>query len=175
MKLYHYVKKGSSVLRDGLCSFAKSPCVNTRYYLKRSGSDDQDEIAAWMESCFSGRSRGIRFFTETIQPHDKALHALGDFVAECDLFSVDIQQLDKDGLVEAVYVSPPIKVSQDNGKYYGCDEELIQLNSINDIDFSPIDWSVCDDESGRRFAFVRYYLIIIKDGVIPPCYICREN
>lgn len=177
MKLYHYVRKGNSVLTDGLCSFATSPNVNPRDYRLRCGSEDRDDIIAWMESCFSGRSRGIRFFTETIKPHDKAQFVLGEFVKNRDLFSIDIQQLADDGLVEGVYVSPSVMTSP----YYaflaqkGCDELLIKLDSVRDIDFSPIDWSVCDDEQGRRFAFVRYYLIIVKGGVIPPRYICREH
>lgn len=130
-----------------------------------------------MERCFFGRSRGIRFFTETIKPHDKALFVLGEFVKNCDLFSIDILQLAHDGFVEGVYVSPSVMASPYSASLTtkGCDEELIKLDSVYDIDFSPIDWSICDDELGRPFAFVRYYLIIIKGGVIPPRYICQER
>ena len=45
------------------------------------------------------------------------------------------------------------------------------LNGIDDIDYSPIDWSVCDDKLHRRFAYVRYYLIVVKGGVIEPKYL----
>ena len=56
-----------------------------------------------------------------------------------------------------------------------CDEIWIKLkNGIKDIDYSPIDWSVCDDELGRRFAYVRYYLIVLKDGCIPPQYLTLD-
>ena len=178
MKLYHYSKKGNSVLQDGLLSFATSPNVNTRDYLKRMGSENKEEITKWLESCFEGRSRGIRFFTESIKWHDKALYVLKKFIDNCDLFSVDIDLLEKDGLIDAIYVSPSLLDSEDydgDPKYkLGCDEELIKLNSINDIDWSPIDWSICDDETGRRFAFVRYYLIIVKGGIIPPKYLTIE-
>lgn len=131
-----------------------------------------------MENCFKGRSNGIRFFTETIKWHDKALSVLKSFIDRCDVFSVDINLLEKDGLVDAVYLSPSFSDNPDydgNPKYkWGCDEELIKLNSVS-IDFSPIDWSICDDETGRRFAFVRYYLIVIKDGMIPPKYLSLES
>lgn len=177
MKLYHYAKKENTIMKDGLLSFAKSSNVNTRDYLKRTGSEDKAEIIAWMENCFKGRSRGIRFFTEKIRWHNKALLVLKSFIDKCDLFSIDINQLVQDGLVDAIYVSPSLLNSpdyDDNPKYkWGCDEELIKLNSVRDIDFSPIDWSICDDKTGRRFAFVRYYLIIIKNGIIPPEYITK--
>ena len=49
------------------------------------------------------------------------------------------------------------------------------LISVKDIDFSPVDWSICNDKLGRRFAYVRYYLLVIKDGLIPPEYITTEK
>ena len=33
------------------------------------------------------------------------------------------------------------------------------------------DLVLCDDELDRRFAYVRYYLIVVKGGVIPPKYL----
>ena len=42
---------------------------------------------------------------------------------------------------------------------------------LNDISQEPVDYSVCDDESGRRFAFLPMYLLVMKDGVIPPKYL----
>ncbi len=51
------------------------------------------------------------------------------------------------------------------------DEVLYQLSDLTEIDFTPNDYSVLDDEKGWRFAFIRYYLIVVKDGVIPPKYI----
>ena len=87
------------------------------------------------------------------------------------MFEIDIEALAKDGLLEAVYVSPPVTDFPEIKEYPGIDEILQKLNSITDIDFSPIDWSVCDDATHKRFAFVRYYLLIIKGGIIPPQYI----
>jgi len=53
------------------------------------------------------------------------------------------------------------------------DEILKKLNGISEIDYTPVDWSVCDDKLERRFAWVRYYLIVVKNGVIPPKYITK--
>ncbi|MBQ8436012.1 MAG: hypothetical protein IJX20_00005, partial [Alphaproteobacteria bacterium] len=55
------------------------------------------------------------------------------------------------------------------------DERLVKLSSIRDIDTSAVDWSVCDEKLGLRFSVVPYYLLIIKDGIIPPEYITKEN
>ena len=48
-----------------------------------------------------------------------------------------------------------------------------RLSSINDVDTSPVDWSVCNEKLGLRFSVVPYYLIVIKDGIIPPKYITK--
>ncbi len=171
MQLYHYAKKGNTVLSKGILSFAANPKADLHYYQKRSCATTHQGIVAWMESCFAGRSRGIRCFSEPIAWTNKSLHCLKDFVDECDMFAIDIDALKKDGLIEAVYVSPPISDFPEIKEKPGMDEILLKLNSVNDIDFSAVDWSVCDDATGKRFAFVRYYLLIIKDGIIPPKYI----
>ena len=62
MILYHYVPKKSNVLKEGLLSFANNPKADINYYVKRSGKTTKSEIVDWMESCFNGRSRGIRHF-----------------------------------------------------------------------------------------------------------------
>ena len=172
MKLYHYVTKGNNVLEKGLLSFANNPNANLRHYFKRTGGKTtHKEICEWMESCFVGRSRAIRGFSEPIQWTERSIHCLKDFIDNADKFEIDISAMDKDGLIEAVYVSPSILDFPDVTEEKGMDEILQKLNSINDIDYSPIDWSVCDDELGRRFAYVRYYLIVVKGGVIPPKYL----
>ena len=181
MKLYHYAKKENTILQDGLLSFSKSNLFNINDYNKRiDGLKNKEDVIAWMESCFAGRSRGIRFFTETIKWHDEAIDVLKNFVDNRFLYSIDLDKVAKDGLIETVYVSPPLYEHpdyQENDAHFrwGCDEIYIKLNSINDIDFSPVDWTFCNDKLGHRFAFVRYYLLIIKDGIILPKYVRLEN
>lgn len=172
MKLYHYVTKGNDVLQKGLFSLAKNPNANLKHYFKRTGGKTtHKEICQWMESCFAGRSRAIRAFSEPIKWSEKSIHCLKDFIDNADRFEIDISAMDKDGLIEAVYVSPSILDFPDITEEKGMDEILQKLNGIQDIDYSPIDWSVCDDELGRRFAYVRYYLIVVKEGLIPPKYL----
>jgi len=175
MKLYHYIAKPNTALNEGILSFAKNLNADLRYYFKRSGETTHDGIVKWMESCFEGRSRGVRVFSEPIQWTDKSINMFKPFIENADLFSIDLDALAKDGLIEAVYVSPAIKPNLDKDFPQGVDERLVKLNSIYDIDTSAVDWSVCDEKLGLRFSVVPYYLIVIKGGVIPPKYIRKEN
>lgn len=176
MKLYHYVTKGNDVLEKGLLSFAANPNADLHYYHKRTGGKaTHQEIVAWMDSCFEGRSRAIRGFSEPLQWTDKSVKLIKAFVDTADKFSIDISALDHDGLLEAIYVSPAMQINDINNIPYDVDEVLVKLNSINEIDYSPIDWSVCNDDLGLRFSVIPYYLIVIKGGIIPPRYITKEN
>lgn len=176
MKLYHYVTKGNDVLQKGLLSFANNPNADLHYYFKRTGGKTtHKDICDWMENCYNGRSRAIRGFSEPIQWTERSIHCLKDFIDNADKFEIDISALDKDGLIEAVYVSPSVLDIPNINEQKVCDEIWIKLkNGIKDIDYSPIDWSVCDDKFGRRFAYVRYYLIVLKDGCIPPQYLTLD-
>lgn len=171
MKLYHYVLRPNNVLKEGILSFANKKNADLSYYVRRSGKTTHEEICAWMERCFKGRSRGIRFFSEPIQWTNKSIHVLKDFIDQADLFEIDIEMMAQDGLIEAVYESPSILNRSEAMKAQVQDELLEKINGIENIDFSPIDWSMCDDALGRRFAFVRYYLLVIRGGIIQPKYL----
>ncbi len=173
MKLYHYISKGNSALEDGIFSFANNPQAELSYYYKRSGTDTHRGIVQWMESCFSGRSRGIRAFTEPIQWTENSL-CLKKFIENADMFAIDLEALKRDNLLEAVYVSPPVSEVPGISEQNTFDEILFKLNDTDEISTSPVDWNACNDKLGRRFAYVRYYLIIIKGGIIPPQYITKE-
>lgn len=174
MKLYHYITKGNSALTEGILSFAQNPCADINYYIKRSGATTHQDIVKWLESCFKGRSRGIRGFTEPIKWHKDCLN-LKNFIKNADLFSIDVAALSKDKLLDAIYISPSVMDFPEIKEKQNCDELLQQIPDISYIDYSPIDWTICNDKLGRRFAFVRYYLMIIKDGIIPPQYITLEK
>lgn len=174
MKLYHYVLRPNDVLKKGLYSFSAHKNADLSYYIKRSNAKTHDEVCQWMESCFEGRSRGVRAFTEPIKYTKNSIHCLKDFADKCDLFEIDVESLNKDGLIEAVYVSPSVLELQHFNKNI-VDEILYKINGVEKIDFSPIDWSVCDDKLQRRFAFVRYYLLIIKGGIIDAKYLKKIN
>ena len=175
MKLYHYITKGNDALEKGILSFANNPNADLHYYDDRTGGKTtHKEICEWMEKCFAGRSRAVRAFSEPIQWTEHSIHCLKDFIDNADKFEIDISAMNEDGLIEAVYVSPSILDIPNIKEKYGMDEVLEKLKGIDDIDYTPIDWSVCDDEQGRRFAWVRYYMLIIKGGVIPPKYLKKE-
>ena len=93
------------------------------------------------------------------------------FTENADLFAIDVVALENDGLLEAVYLSPALRPDLDKKLLQDVDEVWVKLNSLDDIDLSPVDWSVCDESLGLRFAVVPYYLLIIKGGTIPPKYI----
>ena len=167
MKLYHYVTKGSDVLKTGLFSFSKSPNVDLNYYIKRSGCKTQAEISEWMEKCFKGRSRGIRLLIEPLQ-YTERTPKIKEFIESADLLEIDVSDLEKDGLIEAIYVSPSVLEKEPENKN---DEALFKVSDLAEIDFTPNDYTILDDEKGWRFAFMRYYLFVMKDGVIPAKYI----
>lgn len=172
MKLYHYITKGNNALTAGILSLAKNPNADLSYYYDRSGGKTTHaEICQWMDSCFEGRSRAIRGFSEPIKWTERSVKCLKGFIDKADCYSIDVSALDRDGLIEAVYVSPSVLEVPGLTEQQNCDEVLQKLGGVDEIDFSPIDWSICDDELGRRFAYVRYYLLVIKGGVIAPKYI----
>lgn len=174
MKLYHYIAKGNDAQEKGILSFANNQKADLSYYFKRSGGKKtHKEICEWMESCFAGRSRAIRAFSEPIQWTERSIYCLKNFVDNADMFEIDISAMDKDGFIEDVYVSPSILDFPNIKEEQGMDEILKKLNGISEIDYTPVDWSVCDDKLERRFAWVRYYLIVVKNGVIPPKYITK--
>lgn len=175
MKLFHYVARPNTVLEDGLLSLAKNPNADLRYYHKRTGATTHEDIVKWFENCFEGRSRAIRGFSEPIMWTEKSINMFKPFIENADMFSIDLDALEKDGLIDAVYISPAIRPDLDKDLPQDVDERLVKLNSIRDIDTSPVDWSVCDEAKGLRFSVVPYYLIIIKDGVIPPKYLTKEG
>ncbi len=173
MKLYHYIAKPNTALEEGILSFANNPNADLRYYFKRSNETTHEGIVKWMENCFEGRSRGIRGFSEPVKWTNDSL-SLKDFIDNADMYSIDLEALDKDGLLEAIYISPSVADCPTLKEQWECDELLIKLYDYKDISVRPIDWSVYNDELGRRFAYVPYYIIVIKGGVIPPKYITKE-
>ena len=178
MKLYHYVTKGNNVMDVGLLSISKNPNTDISYYLKRSGTKTHKGVCVWMEKCFKGRSRAIRFFTTPLEWTKNSLR-IKELIDACDLFELNLTALEKDGLIEAIYVNPSIfdghyfsvKEREKHGRG-GADEPLIKLKSIKDIDYKYHQtWDMCDDSRGIRMACLQYYVLVIKGGVVPPKYL----
>ncbi len=175
MKLYHYVAKPNDVLENGLLSFATNPNADISYYIKHSGCDNQKDIINWMENCFDGRSRGIRGFSEPIQYHAKSEKLFKNFIDNSEMFSFDLKSLEKDKLIEAIYVSPNYITDEYKDKINLNDEYRIKLNSIDEVGSYEVDWSLCDYEKGLRFSVIPYYIVVIKGGIIKPKYLTKEK
>lgn len=165
MKLYHYAPIDHTVMRDGLLSVSNNP-LGLKSYFKRAGSENKDEVILWLEQTFDGRSRAISCLTEPIkwQGNDPVLKA---FVERSVLFSFELDDLLKDGLVEAVWC-------KEGSSACGFDERFLKVRP-DDIDASPLLWEKCDSAKGLLFGAVRHYLVVVKDGMIEPKYLKQEK
>jgi len=164
MKLYHYAPKVNTVKEKGLLSISKGP-RDLRAYAHRAGSENKDEIMAWLDKTFAGRSRAISCLTEPIkwQGNDAVLKAIVDRSA---LFSFELNDLIKAGLVESIWC----KNGSDAGGY---NEKFFEVKP-EDIDLSPLTWEKVDAAKDLLYAVVRHYLIVLKDGYIPPKFLTLE-
>lgn len=113
--------------------------------------------------------------SEPIQWTNKSEKMFKHLVESSVLFSIDIDALEKDGLIEAVYVSLAITPNINDNLLQDCDEVLIKLNSVQEISCEPVNWDTCDEKLGLRFSVIHYYLTVMKNGIIPPKYINLEK
>ena len=164
MRLYHYAPKVNTVKEKGLLSISKGP-RDLRAYAHRAGSENRDEIMAWLDKTFAGRSRAISCLTEPIkwQGNDAVLKAIVDRSA---LFSFELDYLIKAGLLESIWC----KNGSDAGGY---NEKFFEVKP-EEIDLSPLTWEKVDAAKDLLYAVVRHYLIVLKDGYIPPQYLTLE-
>lgn len=165
MKLYHYAPLINTVLSEGLLSVSKSN-KDLKCYAHRAGSEKRKEIFAWLDKTFPGRSKSVSCLTEPIkwQGNDPMLKEIVDKSA---LFSFELDDLIKDGIVEAIYC----KSGSEAGGY----NETFQLVQPQDINVSPLTWEKCDKQKGLLFGVIRHYLLVLKNGLIPPEYIKLES
>jgi hypothetical protein len=165
MKLYHYAPKVNTVKEQGLLSISKGP-RDLRAYAHRAGSENREDIMAWLDKTFAGRSRAISCLTEPIkwQGNDAVLKAI---VERSALFSFELNDLIKAGIVEAIWCK--------NGSDAGGYNEKFYLVKPEDIDLSPLTWEKVDAAKDLLYAVVRHYLIVLKDGCIPPQYLTLEG
>ena len=165
MRLYHYAPKVNTVKEKGLLSISKGP-RDLRAYAHRAGTQNRDEIMAWLDKTFAGRSRAISCLTEPIkwQGNDAVLKAIVDRSA---LFSFELEDLLKAGLVESIWC----KNGSDAGGY---NEKFFEVKP-EEIELSPLTWEKVDAAKDLLYAVVRHYLIVLKDGYIPPEFLREEQ
>ena len=165
MKLYHYAPKKNTVMKDGLFSISKID-RNLKPYIHRAGSKNKEEILRWLESTFYGRTRSVSCLTETIKYKNND-PTLKKIIKASELFSFDLDELIKDGLVESIWC-------KNGSNPDGCNENFYQVTPC-EIDFSPLEWHKVDVSKNLLYAIIRHYLIVLKDGYIPPKYIKKEG
>ena len=167
MKLYHYAPKENTLLKDGLLSISKvEKSYSLKAYAHRAGSENRSDIIAWLDKTFDGRSRAISCLTEQIkwQGNDEVLKKIVDGTV---LFSFDLEELIKAGLVESIWCKNGSDPDGYNEKFYQVTPE--------EIDFSPLSWEKVDVSKGLLYAVVRHYMIVLKNGCIPPEFLTLEK
>ena len=164
LKMYHYARLGNTILKDGLLGIKESG-RSLRPYAHRAGTDEPEKIYEWLDSTFKGRSNSISCLTEKIiwKGNDNILKSIVD---GCELFSFDLEQLVQDGIVTAIWC----KCGSDAGGY----NEKFEKVELEEVDCSPLTWEKCDSSKDLLFATVRHYMLVLKDGFIPPKYITLE-
>ncbi|MBR1778725.1 MAG: hypothetical protein IJ752_09130 [Alphaproteobacteria bacterium] len=154
--LYSYILKPNDVLINGL----KAPVLLDEraqsHYAVRAGSSKKAEIIAYLETVFPGRSRAVSCLTERISDSDSRKLQGFKNLRDCYVFSSDIMQNPE--IVEAVW-------RVENGSFKQAEE----------IDFSPLVWENIRDDDDVFFAKIRHYMLILKQGYIPPEYIKRAS
>ncbi len=165
MKLYHYAPKQNTVKKDGILSISKID-RNLKPYIHRADSENKEDILKWLDSTFYGRTRSVSCLTETIKYKNND-PTLKKIVKASELFSFDLDELIKDGLVESIWC-------KNGSNPDGCNEKFYQVTP-SEIDFSPLEWQRVDVSKNLLYAVIRHYLIVLKDGYIPPKYIKKER
>ena len=165
MKLYHYAPKENTIMKDGLFSISKID-RNLSPYAHRAGSENKEDILKWLDSTFYGRSRAISCLTEQIKwkGNDPVLKNIVD---GAELFSFELDDLIKDDLVESIWC-------KNGSDAEGLNEKFYQVQP-DEVDLSPLSWEKVDITKGLLYAVVRHYMVVLKDGVIPPKYITKEE
>ena len=169
MKLYHYAPKENTVFKNGLLSVSKldeSDLLKKYTHVHRANSQNRDDIMAWLENTFKGRSRSVSCLTEPIQWQGNDI-VLTKIVNHSILLSFNLEELIKDGLVESVWC-------KNGSDPEGCNERLYQVKP-EEIDFSPLPWENVDASKELLYAVIRHYLIVLKEGYIPSQYITLEK
>lgn len=154
--LYSYILKPNDVLTNGLKSPVLQDAAFLSHYAARAGSAEKGKIIAYLETVFSGRSKAVSCLTEQVS--DLNSRKLKGFktLRECFTFSPDII---KDAeIVEAVWCA-------ENGTF----------RQVDALDFSPLPWEAINDEDDILFARIRHYMLVLKQGYIPPEYLKRAS
>lgn len=179
MKVYLYTYNYEKIKEEGYKSLAmfdinSEHCKNILWTHKRSAkSENFDDILAYLEKTFEGRLRSICVVTEIAPIEDYKHPYLNRLVHYADVLSFDLEQLIKDGLVEAIYCKDIRKTILTDPGF----ENIYKINSIDEIDLTPCDWKLCGTEKYIPYspwATIKHYFLVLTNGYIPPEYISLE-
>ena len=164
-RLYTYAPLQNTVMQEGLLT--PLTCHDDLHkYWQRAGSEKKEDVLVWLESTLEGRSRSVSCLTEPIrwQGNDPMLQSL---VERSEFFSYDLDALLQDNLIEKIYCKDGSDANSFNENFY----EITDAQ----IDFSPLTWEKCSREKGLLYAVVRHYMLVLREGFIPPSYIKSEK
>lgn len=158
--LYTYVPKSAEISTQGLRSISTLNGDEWKKYCGRAGSTKKEDVLKWLEKTIPGRTKGICVFTQPIPDNaPPAILAFRDSHRRVTIKSFD--ELKKDGIITACYA-----------------ENLKWEPNTRQLEWIPVDhpdWNekLTWDGSNPKLLFVKteHYLIITKDGVIPPKYL----
>lgn len=155
-KLYNYAPKEADVLNTGLWAPVMAPSESLAHYFGRAKCKTKKGVLSYLETIFSGRSRAISFLTAPMTPACCLYH---DFKKDRILYSVNFEVFQKAGLIEAIY------------RIDGKDFEKIPSSKIAWDEKLP--W----DKVGHGFSFTKipHYMVVIKDGIVPPEFIEAQD
>ncbi len=153
--LYNYAPKEADVLNTGLWAPVKASREALSHYFGRAKTKAKQGVLEYLETVFPGRSRAISVLTS---PMTKACCFYNAFKRDRILYSLDFNKLQKAGLIEAIY--------------------RVEGKSFKKISASQILW----DErlpwekvgNGYFFTKIPHYMIVLKDGIVPPEFITKE-
>ena len=154
--LYSYIAIPNDVLENGIKSPLLSDETRLRHYAQRAGSVRKSKIIACLETVFPGRSRAISCLTE--QAPDTGCRKIREFkkLRDCFCFPEDI--LNDPEIVESVWLF---------------DEEKIER--VTCLDFSKLAWETVQDDDDVFFKRIRHYMLVLKNGFLPPEYIKKAS
>lgn len=153
MFLYNYAPKEIDVLKTGLWAPTVASREALSHYFGRAKSHTKKGVLSYLETIFPGRSRAISFLTS---PMTKQCCFYKDFKKDRILYGVDFDALQKAGLIEAIYrCAGRKKLERIAAKQILWDEKL--------------PW----EKVGQGFFFTQipHYMIVVKNGIVPPEFI----
>ena len=156
-KLYNYAPKEVDVLTSGLWAPVMASRESLAHYFGRAKSKTKKGVLAYLEGIFPGRSRAISFLTS---PMTKECCFYDEFKKNMCLYSVNFDALQKAGLVEAIYRCAGRK-------------KLEKITTEQILWSERLPWEKAG--SGFFFTKIPHYMVVIKDGIVPPEFISKQN